>query len=474
MLVQFGVTLILARILTPTEIGVFSITSVFVTIISAFRDFGISAYLLQEKDLTTEKKKTALGLLILSAWSFAAIIFFSSGYISSYYALPGIQDILHVSTIVWLLLPFSSYFYCLQAREHEAGKQAIVNGVGTIVYAATAIVLALYGFSYMSMVWASVANNTAGIFLYLSLRDPSTPLAPSLKNWQRTAKFGTGALFGDLVISINTTIPDLVLGKVGGAHPVGLYSRASGLVGLFYQVVGPTITYNALPYVAKNYHANVDLIPIFTKATAYLTVLSWPFFLLVGFFSTEIISVLYGAKWVEAAPIVIFLCAQWTMSVGYSLCYPAFMAIGRPYLAAVWTVTSIFTRLFFVFVLNANDVITFAIALTIADLCTISLPVLLMSRYFGYTAKASAVAHWASLKVILFCIPATVAFSFLTPTLVPDFLKLILVSISVILSWLFAVLLTRHPIINEFSNAINKLLPLNLATRIIYRLKLPL
>lgn len=472
MLVQFGVTLVLARILTPSEIGVFSITIVFVTVISAFRDFGISAYLLQEKDLTTEKKKTALGLLILSAWSFAAIIFFASGYIADFYALPGIQDILHVSTIIWVLLPFSSYFYCLQAREHEAGKQAVVNGVGTIVYAATAIGLAMYGFSYMSMVWASVANNTAGIFIYLALRDPTTPLIPSLKNWRRTAKFGTGALFGDLVISINTSIPDLVLGKLGGPHSVGLYSRANGLVGLFYQVVGPTITYNALPYVAKNYHENVDLIPIFTKATAYLTVLSWPFFLIAGFFSTEIISVLYGNSWVEAAPIVIFICAQWAMSVGYALCYPAFMAIGRPYLAAVWPVTSIVIRLFFVFVLNANDIMLFAVALTIADMCTISLPVLLMSKYFGYTAKAAAFAHWHSLKVMFFCIPVTGACALFVADTMSDIVKLIIVGVSVVTVWIGAVIFTRHPILNEFSAALLKLLPLNVAIRLIVFLKL--
>ena len=53
--VQFGVTLVLARLLTPAEVGIFSITSVVIGLAAVFRDFGVSSYLQRERDLTPQK-----------------------------------------------------------------------------------------------------------------------------------------------------------------------------------------------------------------------------------------------------------------------------------------------------------------------------------------------------------------------------------------------------------------------------------
>ena len=56
---MFLVSLVLARLLTPAEVGIFSMTAVLIGIAHVFRDFGVSAYLLQEKDLTPEKIRSA-------------------------------------------------------------------------------------------------------------------------------------------------------------------------------------------------------------------------------------------------------------------------------------------------------------------------------------------------------------------------------------------------------------------------------
>lgn len=57
---QFFVTIILARLLSPSEIGVFSIAAVTVSIAHVFRDFGVGAYLQREKDLNPEKIRAKL------------------------------------------------------------------------------------------------------------------------------------------------------------------------------------------------------------------------------------------------------------------------------------------------------------------------------------------------------------------------------------------------------------------------------
>ena len=80
--VQFAVTLVLARLLSPEEIGIFSITAVAVSIAQLFRDFGVASYLQREADLTRQKVATAFGVLLFSSWVIALLVFLVSGPLS--------------------------------------------------------------------------------------------------------------------------------------------------------------------------------------------------------------------------------------------------------------------------------------------------------------------------------------------------------------------------------------------------------
>jgi O-antigen/teichoic acid export membrane protein len=84
-IVQFIVSLLLARMLSPAEIGVFSMTVVFVNIAHIFRDFGVGTYLQREPELTEERMRAAIGVMFTTSWLIAAALFFASGAISRWF-----------------------------------------------------------------------------------------------------------------------------------------------------------------------------------------------------------------------------------------------------------------------------------------------------------------------------------------------------------------------------------------------------
>lgn len=63
--------LLIARLLTPDQIGVYSVTLAVISIAQVLRDFGVASYLVQVKDLTEDHIRTALGvtLIIGVGWS---------------------------------------------------------------------------------------------------------------------------------------------------------------------------------------------------------------------------------------------------------------------------------------------------------------------------------------------------------------------------------------------------------------------
>src|SRR4051812_17104740 len=62
---QLGTVMILSRILTPAETGLFSVAAGLVSIAQAVRDFGVGTYILQERDLTRSRLGAALWISVL-------------------------------------------------------------------------------------------------------------------------------------------------------------------------------------------------------------------------------------------------------------------------------------------------------------------------------------------------------------------------------------------------------------------------
>ena len=65
-LVMFVVSIIVARILTPAEIGIYSIAIVLVNVAHVFREFGVSSYLQRAENLTPDKVRSAMGVAYAS------------------------------------------------------------------------------------------------------------------------------------------------------------------------------------------------------------------------------------------------------------------------------------------------------------------------------------------------------------------------------------------------------------------------
>jgi O-antigen/teichoic acid export membrane protein len=447
--VQFVVTLILARLLTPTEIGIFSIAAVAMNLASVFRDFGVQNYLQQEKDLSREKIRSALGLLLTTSWLLALVVYFVRWPVARYYNEPGIADLMAVMAISFLLVPIASFFHAILARDLQAGKQAVVHTVSTAAYAITCLVLAYAGFSYMSLAWANVANLAFTVLAYLYFYDGSFSLKPSLKGWRAPLRFGVGSAISNLATQANNSLPDLFLGKVSGAYSVGIYSRAQGFIGIFAQVAGPTLNYITLPFLARSHHDNKPIGDILEKATCFLTVIAWPFFIGMALNADDLIMLLYGAQWTEAVPIAVIIAVHAALRVSTQLYQPALVAIGRPMVAAIPAVINFALRLVFALAFGMDSILHFAIAICAADVFGIIVPMILMSKFFKFSfSRALGVYLQAFVFSLLFGAVA-LAVKYALPSGMHLYMRVASTFFILAFSWLLIAVLTKHPIAEE-------------------------
>ncbi len=303
-------TMILARLLTPKEIGIFSLCAAVTAIAGALRDFGVGEYIIQERELTRDRLRAAYGLAILTAWLLALVVFLSRWPLAEYYGEPGLQAVLAVLTLNFLLLPLASPAFAVLTREMKFSAIFVIQTAAALTQASTAVTLAWQGFSYMSLAWAGVAANVVQILGTAIFRPREAWLLPGFKEWRRVWDYGSRVSGALLLQEISRNAYEFIIARMLGFAALGLYNRAIGLMSQFHQNITSAIIRVAHPSFAATSRSGLDMVPEYTRALAYFTGIAWPFFAFVAVMSREIIEVLFGHQWLEAAPLARILAVS--------------------------------------------------------------------------------------------------------------------------------------------------------------------
>lgn len=447
--VNFIVSIILARLLSPDDIGIFSITVVVTNIAHIFRDFGVTSYLKTVKNLTPETIRAANGVLMASSWCMGLFLFLLSGWVADYYQQPGIYDVMRVLSIGFLFIPFGAITLALLVRELNAEATTWINVGGVSAYAISAITLAYLDFGFMSMAWANLINIIATALACAPFRPKYAPWLPSAKGWRRVVHFGTGAILGNTVGAINTALPDVVLGKMSGPYDVGILSRANSTTNIFTQIAGPTVNYAAMPHLAQIHHSGQSLAPALNKGVSYLTGIAWPALFATAVFSSEIIRVLYGEKWLDCVPIVQILCLMGAMNMIVNFNGAALTAIGRPYLASVPDIALFMFRILCIWLIYDGNLSSFAWALVMASVLTYPVHMVLQSRSLGIHITTVPATLWASSIVSVGCGSLAITLKLLLPADFNPWLTIAVAAIAITPTWVFLLKLTHHGVHKE-------------------------
>jgi O-antigen/teichoic acid export membrane protein len=454
-LVQFVVTVILARLLSPEEIGIFSITAVLIAIAHFFRDFGVVGYLQQTKDITKENVAAALGVMLTSSWLVALITYLASPYAAAYYKQPGIADVMAVLALGYVFIPFGAVTHSLLTRDYRAKEQAYVRAFSTLSYAISAIYLAYTGHSYMSLAWANLVNIVVTAIAYIPFRPAAAVWLPSFKGWRKVVSFGAGATFGNALAAVNTAIPDLVLGKLSGPHDVGVMSRAMSTTQLLNYIVGPTIGYAVVPYFSKAHHSGQELASLLIKGTAYLTGLMWPALICTAVFAKPLVLLLYGQTWAECIPVIQILCFMLILGMPFGFLSAAYTAIGRPYLVSQPTVVSLLSKAICIAMFYDGSLTSFAWAMVIAALLQYPVQMRLQKQQFGLEYRPFLAAQATSLVVAAICC----GMAYITRSALSGLPPVIVVlagGLTVPLTWLAAIWFSKHPLRHEFEHVLSR------------------
>jgi len=326
--IAIGSSMVIARLLTPTEIGVFSVTMVLLTFVSTLRDMGAGQYLVQEKELTTDRIRAVWAVQLGLGLALALVVLAGSYPVSLFYDEPRMFTILLVVALNYAVNPFGSLTYAWLMREMRFESLALMRFASSVTGAVVSIGLAWRGFGPISLAYGSLGSTlvNAGIAVYY--RPASFPWLPGTSEIRRVLSFGSKLSLSTLLHDLAVSAPELFMGKLQSLTAAGYYSRANGLVQMFYRLFVDAVSTVCMPWFAKQAREHGGFAEPFLKATAYVTALGWSFCLAVVCLAHPMINLLYGNQWNQAVDLTRLLAVAMAFSVPAALCYAALLASG--------------------------------------------------------------------------------------------------------------------------------------------------
>lgn len=459
--VNFSSIIVISRLLTPEEIGIFSVSVSILAFAHIFREFGVGQFLIQASEVTKERLRAAFTVTLSISWVIAGILVVASAPIAAFYGNAGITDVLRLVAINFVILPFGAPLISLLRRDMAFDKIAIVNISNAVVGTGVTIAAALLGESYRSMAWGAVAGNVSNVLLLNMMRPGQIFMVPSLRGVREVLRFGSLSSASSIVSELGASAPDLILGRTLGFAPVAFYSRANGLRTMALGQIITLVRGVYLPSFAKDVREGRDPAQLYARAMNYMIAFSAPALAVLAVLAEPLILFLFGPQWAEAAPLATLICLFAILTTPTSLVSTSLVACGKVglLLKAQLVIQSAKVAILLSSIwLTLTDVV---LALGVAYL--IESYVLLGALGTAFNLKARELFRAVCPAYLL--VPVTIAGP--VAILILDrefswalhpFLSLSISAIFAIVGWLVGLFITCHPLKNEISALIERII----------------
>lgn len=306
--IQFVLTIIIARLILPSEYGLIAMLSIFLAIAQTFVDSGFSNALIQKKDRTEVDFSTIFYFNIFIAFVAYGVLFVSAPSIASFYKEPALTTVTRWVGLSLILNGLSVVQRAKLTVRVDFRTQAKASLVAVIISGLIGVLLAYQGYG----VWALVFQTLSSSFLNTLLLWTFAKWLPlwcfSWVSFKSLFSFGSKLLLSGLLHTIYINLYSLVIGRRYSAMDVGFYNRSYQLAGFpSINIVG-IITRAIYPLQCEMQDDDERLNASFIQYLRMSCYIIFPLMTVLGVLAEPLVRLLLTDKWLPSAELLSILC----------------------------------------------------------------------------------------------------------------------------------------------------------------------
>lgn len=304
LLLMMSSTVVLARLLLPSDYGLIAMVLVVVGVADIFRDFGLSMAALRAKELTQAQQSNLFWINSAVGLVLTGLIYVAAEPIASFYDEPRLVSIVHWVSLLYVLGGLSTQFRVSINRELRFTMLAACDLVPIVVGFVVALWMALEGFG----LWALVAQQLAVAVASLAMVVVGARWRPGMPSRHAgmapLMRFGMSFAASQLLSYGTRNVDSIAVGRAYGPHQLGSYDRAYQLMMLPLNQVNAPLTRVAVPVLSRMIDDRERYGSYLRQAQLVACYLTASLFMVVAGVAPQAVQLLMGDGWGLAGEVL--------------------------------------------------------------------------------------------------------------------------------------------------------------------------
>jgi PST family polysaccharide transporter len=333
---QLVALILLARLLQPSEFGLFAAAMVITGFCAIFSELGVGPAIVQRPDLEERHVRVGFTLSLLLSVAMGALVWLTAPAVAGFFKMPDLEAVVRVIAASFPLQGLVVVAMSLAQRHFRFRWLALVDagafGLGFVVVAP---ILTLLGLGIWALIGAYLAQQAARTIMLLWGQPHAKGLLLERAAISELLYFGAGFTLARVLNFAAGHGDNLVVGRGLGAHALGVYGHAYQLMAAPAMLVGQVLDRVLFPAMARVQLEPQRLARAYRSGISACALLMLPASIMVAVLAEEVVAVLLGPAWSGVAlPLGILACGM-LFRTSYKLSDTIARATGAVY-ARAW------------------------------------------------------------------------------------------------------------------------------------------
>lgn len=307
-IVQFILSIIIARLVSPSAYGIVVMVQVFMSFAQLFIEGGFITALIQKKDRTDIDYYTVYIFNMILSIVLYGLMFLTAPYIASFYNEPQLTSL---TRVIALNLIFSSLSITQMVRlqaDLNFKIQAKARLIATFISGIVGVICAYKGMEVWALVIQGVLNTLLTSLLLMSFSRWVPKWIFSIASFRQLFSFGSKVLFSNFLTTCYIQFTNLVIGKFYSSQDLAYYNRGFNISQLPSTSIMEIMNRTIFPVFSSLQDNKIALLESYKKYQRLSCIVIFPTMVILSVLSHPFIIVLLTEKWENTSLLLSIFC----------------------------------------------------------------------------------------------------------------------------------------------------------------------
>jgi len=402
--IVFGIFMVMARLLEPALFGLVATASLFVQVFKNVICDSIAAAVIRKPDPQDLDYDTAFILTTVSSLPVFLLLFSLAGPIESFFATPGLRGVMQGIAIMIVFTGLTRMHEAWLARNLRFKPLALRSIISMVIGGAIAIGMAWRGYGVASLVVQQVVQAVVSLIMLWT----ATPWRPRWRFSREAAKdiyrYGQHVAVSAMTGFASQNSEGFFITYFLGPVQTAIYNTGKRLLTAVLTVFSGALQRVAIPAFAQIQGDPSRMSQGFLLSIGLTATSTAPIFAGLACVSHELTLVLFGEKWIAAAPITSVLALAGFVQGVLNYNGAILLALDKPHWQSKLTIVYAVSSVLIMLLVTRYGLMVTAVAFTLRTIAIAPVSIVLVF-------KLLPINLWRYLKAILIPVIAATVMS---------------------------------------------------------------